>query len=250
MGTVASLDVAEPSPSVLERVEAVFASADARFSLYRADSELSGINAGRTGLLDASDAVRDAYAIASDWRARTDGAFTPTRPDGALDLNGVVKALAMRDAGRELTALGFDDWTLVVGGDMLASGCASDGAPWRTGIVDPADRTALLCAVDLTGSRRAIATSGSAERGDHIWLAGASTPFVQVTVVADDIVTADVLATAIVSGGQAALQDAAERWSIDVLTVDREGGLMATPGLRASLSPAALTLLPDTPALG
>lgn len=235
MGTVASLESTAP-PAVIETVESIFAAADARFSLHRADSELSRLNAGRTSLLDASRELRDAYETAIDWRAATGGAFTPTRPDGLLDLNGVVKAIAMREAGVTLLESGCADWTLVVGGDLLAGGRGAGGMPWSTGVVDPQDCAALLCAIDLRGSRRAIATSGSAERGDHIWLASASPAYLQVTVVADDIVTADVLATAIVAGGEVMLREACERWSIDVLTVDAAGQLTATPGFRAALA--------------
>jgi thiamine biosynthesis lipoprotein len=169
------------------------------------------------------------YATALGWRGETGGAFTPHRPDDAIDLNGIVKAWAMAEAGR---ALGDGDWCLNVGGDVLVSGQAA-GAPWVVGIVDPAARASLLTAVPLVGGRRAAATSGSAERGDHIWTRGReAAEFVQVTVVADDIVTADVLATAIVSGGAATLDDLTARFDVDVLTVDREGALRATPGMR------------------
>jgi len=237
MGTVVSLDVSAADPAApLELIERVFADADARFSLYRDDSELSRINAGGSALLDASQELREAYELASDWRVRTSGAFTPTRPDGLLDLNGVVKALAMHDAGCVLDAAGCRDWTLVVGGDLLASGFGPGGAPWVTGIVDPADRTALLCAIELRDPRRAMATSGTAERGDHIWMAGMAPEYLQVTVVADDILTADVLATAIVAGGESMLRAACERWDIDVLTVGSAAELTATPGFRAALA--------------
>ena len=91
----------------------------------------------------------------------------------------------------------------------------------------------------LGGTRRALATSGSAQRGDHIWRGGELAPadFVQVSVMADDIVTADVLATAIVAGGPAALDDITDRWDVDVLTVARNGRLMATPRFELSFSP-------------
>jgi thiamine biosynthesis lipoprotein len=236
MGTVVSLDVADSEPSLMLRIEAVFAEADARFSLWRDDSELSRINAGAVALLDAEPEVLDAYALSVDWRGRTGGAFTPTRPDGFLDLNGVVKAIAMRDAGAVLDDAECRDWSLVVGGDLLASGSGPGGTPWVTGIIDPHDRTALLCAIELLDARRAIATSGCAERGDHIWKSGLASSFVQVTVVADDIVTADVLATAIVAGGEPTMREACERWSVDILTVDAVGEMTATPGFRAALA--------------
>ncbi len=240
MGTVASLEAPGIAPATVGAIEEAFGDADRRFSLYRDDSELGAVNAGRVGLPDAGAALRDAHALAIEWRILTGGAFTPVRPDGLLDLNGVVKALTMSQAAAILEEAGMTNWTVVVGGDLLAAGHDPAGGPWVTGIVDPADRGQLLCSIELRGARRAIATSGTAERGDHIWKAGSSPAcFVQVTVVADDIVTADVLATAIVAGGEGMLSDACQRWDIDVLAVDAGGGLRATPGFRAALAKAA-----------
>lgn len=238
MGTTASLTVLGDAAAPLAAIEAAFAEIDAVFSLYREDSELSRIAAGSLRLEDASRPVLDSYEAAIEWRNRTDGAFTPNRPDGVVDLNGIVKAEAMARAGALLDGAGCRDWSLVVGGDLLASGDGPDGGPWVTGIVDPADRATLLCSVELRPPRRAIATSGSAERGDHIWLTGRTTAaeFVQVSVIADDIITADVLATAIVAGGRTTLDDVTARWPVDVLTVDRAGELSATPGFRVALA--------------
>jgi thiamine biosynthesis lipoprotein len=44
-----------------------------------------------------------------------------------------------------------------------------------------------------------------------------------------------VLSTAILAGGQETLDDATDRWDIDVLTVDAQGRLSATPRLRNSI---------------
>jgi thiamine biosynthesis lipoprotein len=231
MGTVATLDGA--TEHLTATVKDLFENYEARFSLYRPDSELSRVASGELSLLDSSDELRDAYADAQVWGSLTGGVFTPHRPDGVIDLNGIVKARAMQAAGAALSAAGCHDWSLNVGGDILVSGVGA--AP--IGIVDPADRATLLAAIDLSGTRRAVATSGSAERGDHIWLAGTTerAEFVQATVVADDIVTADILATAIIAGGRATLDEITARWDVDVLTVDRVGELLASPGLRASL---------------
>jgi thiamine biosynthesis lipoprotein len=234
MGTVVSLDLPANAASAVASVDSIFADYDARFSVYRPASELSRIARGEWRLGDSSERMLDAYGEALVWRQRTDGAFTPHRPDGVIDLNGLVKALAMRDAGRVVDAA-CDRWCLNVGGDVLVR-----GGGWTVGVVDPTSRTTRLLAIDVEGARRAVATSGTAERGDHIWRGGstAAPEYTQVTVVADDIVTADVLATAIVAGGRATLDDAANRFSIDALTVDAAGGLTATPGFRAALAVA------------
>lgn len=237
MGTMASIDLPDHSSFDLTVLQQLFAAAEQRFSLYRPDSELSRVNTGELSLVSASVELRDAYALAMDWHLRTAGAFSPNRPDGAVDLNGVVKALCISRAGQVLLDQGVDNWSVNVGGDMLCSGTAG-GEPWATGIVDPSDRRKLLCAVPLLPGRRAIATSGSAERGDHIWTFDRDRPaeYVQVTVVAEDIIIADALATAIMSGGREMLDLATDTWAVDALVVTADGGLLATPGIRAVIA--------------
>jgi thiamine biosynthesis lipoprotein len=234
MGTVASIDTDDAA--LVSAVTAAFERWEGTFSLYREHTELSRIAGGTLALMDASELVRSTYASALEWSSLTHGAFTPHRPDGVIDLDGIVKALAIAEAGAILDASG-EPWVVNVGGDILAS-VRTDDAPLPLGVIDPADRSSLLTTIGLRGRRRAMATSGSAERGDHIWLSGSAAPaeFVQVTVIANDIVTADVLATAIVAGGRAALDSLAARFEVDVLTIDRTGALLATPGLQSSLT--------------
>lgn len=233
MGTVVSLDC--PALAVgsaeLASVMAIFAGFDDRFSLYKSDSELSAIARGNLSLTSASAELRELYARAIDWRNRTGGEFSPHRPDGVIDLNGIVKAVAMQSAADSLRGFGVVSWCLNVGGDVFTDGSQGDGSPWTVGIVDPLDRSSLLCAVTLGDERRAIATSGSAERGAHIWSKGVErSDFVQVSVVAAKIETADVLATAIIAGGVSTLNSITENYAVDVLTVDSKGSLTATPG--------------------
>jgi thiamine biosynthesis lipoprotein len=218
-------------------VERIFWDLDQVFSLYRTDSEASSLARGELSLRDASAGMRKRYEEALEWRLRTEGAFTPERPDGVLDLSGLIKAYAIHEAGASLLALGRPDWCLNAGGDVLVSGSPAprSAEPWEAGIVDPADRSVLLAGYPLGGRRRhaALATSGSAERGDHIW-GGTSRnkAFVQVSVAAADIETADVLATAIIAGGLPMLDRATEGWDIAVLAVGPDGALLGTPDFR------------------
>ncbi|WP_241989245.1 FAD:protein FMN transferase [Cryobacterium serini] len=235
MGTVVSLRLPDsPAPAdAVERVETVFRRWDEQFSLYREHSELSRIARGDIRLTEASQGLRDCYALALKWRERTQGVFTPHRADGVIDLSGIVKALAIAEAGAALTARGPANWSINAGGDVLVSEDA--GHPERVvAIVDPGNRGTVIANVPLGHPLRAVATSGSAERGEHIWTAlnGEPSPFRQVSVFAADIVTADILATAIVAGGETTLNKMTERFAIDVLAVLRDGQLLATPGLR------------------
>ena len=120
-----------------------------------------------------------------------------------------------------------------MGGDILARGTHDGAEPWSIGIVDPGDRASLLCTLDLGGARRALATSGTAERGEHVWRSDRLSAYTQVSVLAADIVTADVLATAILSGGEATRDEMLGLFgdAIEVLTVDADASLTATPGM-------------------
>ena len=242
MGTIASIELpGEPLAELaapLSGIEDLFSAAEQRFSLYRADSELSLIAHAAMSLADSSEAMRGTYARALEWRAQTGGFFSPHRPDGVLDLNGIVKAEAIERAGAYLDQVGLQRWTINVGGDILTR---TDDEPWIIGISDPADARRVVCSLPISAPRRAVATSGSAQRGDHIWRSGlpggfGPAEFIQVSVIADDIVTADVLATAIVAGGAGVLDEVADRWPIDVLAVRHGGEFLATPGFQHAMA--------------
>jgi thiamine biosynthesis lipoprotein len=245
MGTGATIRITDGAPprGVVGRIRSRWSELEQRFSLYRPDSELSQVADGRISLLEASAELRAAYEEAVRWREETNGDFTPHRPDGVLDLDGIVKAHALRDAAAELDAAGMTEWLVDIGGDVVVADAGdqdrnegrSAGAArttWRAGIADPHDPTRLLTAVPLGERWTAIATSGTSERGEHVWRSRRLGDLVQVTVLSRDIVQADVLATAILAGGLPALEDATARHRVDVLTVDARGALRVTPALR------------------
>ncbi|MEV1128695.1 FAD:protein FMN transferase [Agromyces sp. NPDC049794] len=244
MGTTVSVRVVEGADvssarleDALAGVRHAFVAFERTFSLYRHDSELTRIARGEVRLADASPEVRDMYAAAVGWRARTGGAFTPHRPDGIVDLSGLVKAEAIAAAGDVLRQAGFDAFTVNAGGDVLTAGAPERGF-WTTGVVDPADRSQLLTTVRSDDDLPAVATSGTSERGEHIW----STPvhaeaslrdtIAQATVLAGDIVTADVLATAIVAGGRATLDAVTDEHPVGVLAAFGDGTLAANARCR------------------
>ncbi len=247
MGTVVSIGVELPDaawPAAFAAAKAAFEQLEARFSLYRPESELSRIADGSLTLPRASVELLDAYALAVRWRNETGGAFTPDRPDGILDLNGIVKALAIDKVGEVLRHSSAENFTINAGGDILYAGVAAGGEAWTTGITDPFDPDVLLTSVELFGDHRAIATSGFSERGQHIWLHGAGTgsfglgDFSQVTVMAADIVTADALATAILAasdGHPAGFADLASPHGAEVLAMTPDGSVYATPGIRSQI---------------
>lgn len=89
----------------------------------------------------------------------------------------------LTDDGYEVIALAAAGHRglLGIGSDVVVVGSEHPGAV--VGVVDPEDSGRLLASALLDG-RRAIATSGSAERGDHIWTRNGATDLRQVTVLA------------------------------------------------------------------
>lgn len=234
MGTVASFRSHDAiARKLVPGIEALFAAADQRFSLYRTDSELSRINAGTLRLNASAPEMRDMYALAMSWDHATQGNFTPSAPDGSLDLNGVVKAHALAQAAHLLCSAGAVDWCLNVGGDIVSHGRQHDQTPWTVGITDPSTPGLLLASITTTPVRSAIATSGTDQRGNHIWkLAPAEQScrpeLIQATVAARDIVTADVLATAVIAAGAAAVHRYAAEYDVDIIAVDSLGAVVTS----------------------
>jgi thiamine biosynthesis lipoprotein len=235
MGTVVSVRVPDPETVHPDRAAALedaiseasraFNDLDLRFSLYRDDSEASRIARAELSLADASDEMRAAYSESLEWRNRTNYTFTPHRPDGVLDLSGTIKAVGIAQAAEALTAAGFATFLINAGGDILSSGKPNEG--WRVGVADPENNENLVTTVELTDDYCAMATSGTAERGEHIWRRpDTDTSFRQVSVIAADIMTADVLATTIIAGGQDSLDHATANFDVAVLVVKSDGSLL------------------------
>ena len=225
MGTTVSILTPAPLPDAVRGgVRDAFEHLEARFSLWRPDAEGARFARRELRLTEASAEFRAVYDQAIEWRRRTEGAFTPHRPDGQVDLSGIVKALGIQASADCLDAHGVPAWCINAGGDVLVRGAQADGTPWVVGVVDPDDRTQLLSQFATRPGRLAVATSGLAERGDHVWRLGADATFTQVTVCAADIVTADVLATAILAGGPGILEAMQDAFDIDVLAAAADGG--------------------------
>lgn len=149
-----------------ETVAAVLECWESAFSLFRTESELSRVNRSRARVLAVSPLFARALEAALDMAAETDGLVDPTlcgrwrevvlsgsllsRPPGlALDLNGVVKSLAVDHAVAALDGPGF----VSVGGDLAVRGPVD--------VALPADGAIRV----VTGG---LATSGTASRGQHL----------------------------------------------------------------------------------
>jgi thiamine biosynthesis lipoprotein len=203
---------------------------DRVFSTYRPDSFVSRLGRGELTVDDCPPEVHEVLVLGELARIQSHGAFD-VRRGGVLDPSGVVKGWAVERAARPLRALPDTDVCLSAGGDMVCHVAGPDSPDWRVGIEDPHDPSRVLAVVPVrTG---AVATSGLAHRGGHVVDArtgdvpdGPDAP-ASVTVVTDDLVWADLDATAAFALGR----DAA-RW---LRTRPRRTGLVVWADGRTEL---------------
>jgi thiamine biosynthesis lipoprotein len=182
----------------LAAVAAVLERWESAFSLFRPQSELSRVNRSPARVVAVSSLFARAVQVALDMAVETDGLVEPTlcgrwrevtvsgrllsRPPGlTLDLNGVVKALAVDEAAASLDGPGF----VSVGGDLAVRGPAD--------VALPADGAVRV----VSGG---LATSGTATRGAHLVDPATGRPsascWEQVTASGASCLDADVAAKA------------------------------------------------------
>ena len=237
MGTMASLTVAAHVDPVLagsaaHAVRTSLAADDLRFSHYRADSDITRWLAGEDVGIDAAVEIEDVFDACIALQAESAGAFTVANPStGAIDTAGYVKGYAIGKAVDAVRARGVEDFTINVGGDSFSSGSPSSTRPWRVAIADPTRPRAIAAVVDAADL--AVATSGTAERGDHIWVRPdvTRTDVRSFTVIGPDIARADAYATIGFAMGLDGMAWVARHPGYSSLVVDIAGRVMSDAAL-------------------
>ncbi|MFF0011847.1 FAD:protein FMN transferase [Streptomyces sp. NPDC005374] len=204
--------------------------ADARFSPFKEDSEVSRYDRGELSCEDLSADLREILALSEHYRQATGGAFDVRPPGRRLDPCAVVKGWAVQRAARLLTTAGATRFVLNAGGDVLAG-----GGPWRVGVRHPEHADKLCTVLELTDG--AVATSARYERGDHILDARTGRPatgLLSLTIVAATLTEADSVATAAFAMGPEGVEWAASLPGCEVFAVDAGRQVLRTPGFPAA----------------
>jgi len=208
---------------------------DRVFSTYRPDSFVSRYGRGEIGLGECPPELADVVRLGERAKAESGGAFDLWRRhgDGSLrfDPSGVVKGWAVDRAALPLRRLADTDFCLAAGGDMVCHVADPDAPDWTIGIEHPLDPSRLIATVPVRDG--AVATSGSAHRGKHIEDARtglAPEGIASVTVVAADLVRADVDATAAFALGRDALRWLQGRPGATGLVVRSDGSAVPFAG--------------------
>ena len=234
---------------VINEAVRVLHEADGIFSLYKSESPLSKLARGECSVSDCPEVVSTIWDECEKWSRMTGGWFSPFTPEHTFDPSGLVKTWAANKSAQVLEQNGITDFAMNAGGDIRLSEDISSGVALQIGISKPitiaSPEAEVLTVVNLNGTPfRAVATSGTAERGDHIWNPKLGSAWAhsisQVTVIAQDIVTADVWATALFAAGENALE-LVERYNIEneiaVLIVGLDGALTASKNFGSLLNP-------------
>ena len=202
MGTVVSVHIDdsiahESAEDAWSSVCSFLRDIENRFSTFLSTSEISRINSGELHVLDASSDVVEVLDACTWLEHLSDGVFNARRPDGFIDPAGFVKGWAAERAARLLLEAGLKNYYLRIGGDIQTHGLQSTGEKWRVGIVDPHDSSCIRSYVDIP-ENWAVATSGTAERGRHIWgkdSLAVDAQFSSMTVIGPHLMWADAFAT-------------------------------------------------------
>lgn len=217
---------------------------ETRFSPFNARSLVTRARRGDWSALLNDPDFAEVYALCTQAKQLTDGAFDPMH-DGAYDPTGIVKGWAIQRAHERIlmplvrsgrcaaAALGG-------GGDIQAAVHADSDFQWRIGVQNPfavdaaAPQTGTLRTITLRNG--AVATSGTYRRGEHI--TRTAHDLAQATVVDDHLIFADMWATTAISAGERRFRELTDPYGHLLAVLVRADHTIATIGDNNSL-PAA-----------
>ena len=218
--------------TTIEEMWSVLREADARFSTYKDDSEISRIRRGELAVEDAHPDVREVLLRCEELRVITGGYFDAWRvSDEGVDPSGLVKGWAVDRAGEVLEAAGARNYTLNAGGDIRIRGDALPDRRWRIGIQHPLELDGIAAVVEA--SDLAIATSGTYRRGEHVLDPHSGNPpegVLSVTITGPELATADAYATAAFAMGEDGPEWTTSLGLYEAMSILADGRVLFTRG--------------------
>ena len=209
-GTVVSLHIPEQGiaqPVVKKFIDDAVAflhTIDREFSTYKESSEVSRLRRGEVALHDLSERVQRIWHLCAQARKITDGAFDPFQERlGGFDPSGYVKGWAADQIAVMAQEVGISRLHINAGGDLTLRGGQDDERPWMIGIQHPKRAGSIAAVIPMRDG--AVASSGSYERGAHIYEAATGAIAVgalATSVYGPDGGIADALATALMVAGR------------------------------------------------
>jgi thiamine biosynthesis lipoprotein len=234
MGMPVTVDVRDEDidESVLEQMFDSLRFADATFSTYKEDSEISRMNRRELAAAAAHPDVREVLDRCEALRIETDGYFDMRAATAeAIDPSGLVKGWAVDRAASILDEAGIQNYAVNVAGDMRLRGRAVPDPCWSVGIQHPLESGSIAAVVEANDL--AVATSGAYARGDHVIDPHTRRPPVgvlSVTITGPELATADAYATAAFAMGEAGIHWTARLHGYEAMTILADERVLSTPG--------------------
>lgn len=206
MPVIVNLPSLDKQDKLFNEVFDYFRSIDQRFSPYIKSSEVSQINRTKD-MPNASVDMHLILELAEQTKEQTNGYFDVWHND-TFDPSGIVKGWAIQQAADLVIKAGQKDFYIEAGGDLIAGGHNNGGKSWRVGIRNPFNRDENVKVLQI--SNLAVATSGTAIRGQHIYNPHEQgkklDEVVSLTVIGSSIYDADRFATAAFAMGPKGIQ--------------------------------------------
>jgi thiamine biosynthesis lipoprotein len=211
-GTVLFLDLGSASitegamDAAVGSVKAFVHEVDEVFSTYKDGSFVSRLRRGEISIDACPADLQKVWNLCAVARDLTEGAFDPWAVAGGFDPSGYVKGWAADRVAQILLDAGCENVQVNAAGDLtLRGGVVEKGVagPWKIGVVNPENRHEVLRIFEITDG--AIATSGTYERGAHIFDPHTGTIAIgakSATVLGPDGGLTDALATALMVSGE------------------------------------------------
>lgn len=205
---------------------------DRTFSTYKPDSEISRVNRGELAEYQYSQDMVEIFRLAEQTKQETHGFFDVRKPDGTCDPSGIVKGWAIWQASLMLERHGYEHFFIDAGGDVQGHVKGGSSQTWKIGIRNPFVPQEVIKVLQTTNE--GVATSGTYERGQHIYnphSPGAPiSDIVSLTVVGPNIYEADRFATAAFAMGKAGIGFIESMPKLEGYVVDASGTATMTTG--------------------
>jgi len=241
MGMPITVELVDPSATqaLFDETFNYFQSIDETFSTYKPTSEVSRLNAGELTLEAASTDVQTIFELCDVTKRETNGYFDCVR-DGKADPSGIVKGWSIWQAAQKLSRHGMANFYIEAGGDIQAVGRNSEHKPWQIGIRHPFEKDKSVKTLAIYD--RGVATSGSYERGDHVYDPyhpdTALHEVVSTTVIGPNIYEADRFATAAFAMGLAGIEFIESLKGFEAYQIDKDGHAIMTSHFEDYVVPA------------
>src|SRR3989344_1841733 len=219
--------------NIISRVFDLFNYVDEKFSTYKPESEINKINNGEILIENASKDMKEIFKLSEKTKKETDGYFDIVNEDGKYNPSGIVKGWAILNASKLILEAGFSNFYVEAGGDIQVNGFADTNKGWKVGIRSPFNVKEIIKMVYLRNSE-GIATSGSYERGSHVYnpknKLDSLSEIVSITVIGPNIYEADRFATAAYAMQNKGIYFIEKLKGFEAYMIDKNGTATMTTG--------------------